>query len=316
MAYTLKDIKLSPFPGLTSSRVTSDFGPRSFWNPITQKQETNFHHGIDMTSGTTIVAIADGKVASSRNNIKGYTEKYASGNYVTIYHGNGIYTTYCHMVEGSVKVKAGDKVVAGTVLGTKGSTGHSTGPHLHFGVRVNGNWTDPKPYLLGQRDIGSYKANSEPTPTPEPKPTPGPVGKFNIGDKVIINGPLYVNSNAANPSGHVNDKITNITRRNDGSAHPYNTTGDLGWMDESSIRKYEEPTPTPTPEPKPVEETFKVGDKVKPTKLVNYNGTPLRQYDDYYTISEIKGDRAVLTATRNGKPVVWAAMNTKNITHV
>ena len=64
--------------------------------------------------------------------------------------------------------------------------------------------------------------------TPEPKPVPGPVGKFNIGDKVVINGPLYVNSNASSPSGSVSNKVTNITRRADGSAHPYNTTGDLG----------------------------------------------------------------------------------------
>lgn len=91
--------------------------------------------------------------------------------------------------------------------------------------------------------------------TPTPKPEPGPVGKFNIGDKVVINGPLYVNSNACSPSGNVSNKVTNITRRADGSAHPYNTTGDLGWMDESSITKYTEPTPQPT--------GLKVGDKVK-----------------------------------------------------
>lgn len=97
------------------------------------------------------------------------------------------------------------------------------------------------------------------TPTPAPTPTPGPVGKFNIGDKVVINGPLYVNSNATSPSGSVSNKITNITRRNDGSAHPYNTTGDLGWMDESSITKYVEPAPAPTPQPTGLQ----VGDKVK-----------------------------------------------------
>lgn len=97
------------------------------------------------------------------------------------------------------------------------------------------------------------------TPTPAPTPTPGPVGKFNIGDKVVINGPLYVNSNAGSPSGSVSNKVTNITRRNDGSAHPYNTTGDLGWMDESSITKYVEPAPTPTPTPTGLQ----VGDRVQ-----------------------------------------------------
>lgn len=72
-----------------------------------------------------------------------------------------------------------------------------------------------------------------------------------------------------------------------------------------------QPTPTPTPTPKPTK--FKVGDKVIPTALVDYDGTPLIQWDPFYTISELNGDRAVLTAPRNGQPVVWAAMNAKNL---
>ena len=94
-------------------------------------------------------------------------------------------------------------------------------------------------------------------PAPAPTPTPGSSSKFNIGDKVIINGPLYVNSNAASPSGSVSNKITEITRKAVGSAHPYNTTGDLGWMDESSIKKYEEPASAP------VQRELEVGDSVK-----------------------------------------------------
>ena len=66
--------------------------------------------------------------------------------------------------------------------------------------------------------------------------------KFKIGDKVIINGNLYKSSNATTPSSTVKNKITNITRIAKGAKHPYNTTGDLGWMDESSIKLYEEPT--------------------------------------------------------------------------
>lgn len=65
--------------------------------------------------------------------------------------------------------------------------------------------------------------------------------KFKIGDKVIINGYLYKSSNATSPSGSVKNKVTNITRLSKGSRHPYNTTGDLGWMDESAIKLYEEP---------------------------------------------------------------------------
>lgn len=67
--------------------------------------------------------------------------------------------------------------------------------------------------------------------------------KFKIGDKVIITGYLYKSSNATTPSGSVKNKITNITRVVNGSKHPYNTTGDLGWMNESDIKLYVEPTP-------------------------------------------------------------------------
>lgn len=64
--------------------------------------------------------------------------------------------------------------------------------------------------------------------------------KFKIGDKVIINGYLYKSSNAPTPSGSVKNKVTYITRTANGSKHPYNTTGDLGWMDESSIKLYQD----------------------------------------------------------------------------
>ena len=67
--------------------------------------------------------------------------------------------------------------------------------------------------------------------------------KFKIGDKVRISGDLYVSSNAEKPVSKVNNKVTFITRVAQGSKHPYNTTGDLGWMNESSIELYKEPSP-------------------------------------------------------------------------
>lgn len=84
---------------------------------------------------------------------------------------------------------------------------------------------------------------------------------------------------------------------------------------------YTKPEPIPVvPEPTPVEpepkSEFKVGDRVVPIELVNYTGTRLVRYDKYYFITELKGDRAVLCADRNGKKVVWAAMNTNNIKKV
>lgn len=94
------------------------------------------------------------------------------------------------------------------------------------------------------------------SPAPAPTPTPGPSDKFNIGDEVILNGPIYVSSNASTPANVISNKRTNITRKVPGTAHPYNTTGDLGWCDESSLSKVE-----PTPAPAPTE--LKVGDRVK-----------------------------------------------------
>lgn len=78
------------------------------------------------------------------------------------------------------------------------------------------------------------------------------------------------------------------------------------YVEEPAPAPAPEPTPEPTPEPEP---EFQVGDVVVPTRLVDYDGTPLVQYDDTYTITQISGDRAVLSA----RGQVWAAMNTNDI---
>ena len=143
---------------------------------------------------------------------------------------------------------------------------------------------------------------NQPAPEPTP-PAPTPSDKFNIGDEVILNGPIYVSSNASTPANTINNKKTQITRKNPGSAHPYNTTGDLGWCDESSLTKVNsEPSID-----------FKVGDKVVPIELVDYDGRHLVQYDPYYFITELKGNRAVLCANRGGQYYIWAALNTNNL---
>lgn len=64
--------------------------------------------------------------------------------------------------------------------------------------------------------------------------------KFKIGDKVILNGLIYVSSNASTPARKITNKITNVTRIAKDGRHPYNTTGDLGWCDENSLKLYEE----------------------------------------------------------------------------
>lgn len=151
-----------------------------------------------------------------------------------------------------------------------------------------------------------------PAPQPTPKPTPGPSDKFNIGDRVVINGPLYASSNAASPAGSVSNKTTNITRKNPGSAHPYNTTGDLGWMDESSIRKAEEPKPQPTPQPTqqpaPQPTGLQVGDRVKITGTGNGSS-----YGDSNTAYGIGWERQILKIW-SGRPFPYQVGNSTGTT--
>lgn len=220
MGYTLNNIKKCPFKGLSSSYISSDFGNRKFWNNVTQKWNEGFHNGIDMTSGTDIVATAKGKVTACRNNVSGYTESQASGNYVTLSHGNGVYTTYCHMVYGSVKVKVGDIVEEGQVIGKKETTGYSTGPHLHYGVKVNGSWVDPKPYLLDQKQLCvSENTNNAISNI-----------KHNVGDKVIFTGRLYRDSYGNGPGQTRTNLEATISLINPGGKCPYNINNGLGWV--------------------------------------------------------------------------------------
>ena len=129
---------------------------------------------------------------------------------------------------------------------------------------------------------------SEVTPEPEPEPTPVPsTQKFKIGDKVIINGNLYTSSNAFSPAGTVSNKTTNITRYAEGAAHPYNTTGDLGWMNESDIKAYSSTASTGT---------IRKGSKVKFTGTKSYSGIKLADWthNSTFDVIEVSGDRVVI----------------------
>ena len=223
MGYTLNNIKKCPFKGLSSSWISSDFGNRTFWNNVTGKQVTDFHNGIDMTSGSTIVATARGKVSACRNSVKGYDESQSSGNYVTLDHGNNVYTTYCHLAYGSVKAKVGDIVESGQEIGTKGTTGYSTGEHLHFGVKVNGYWVVPKPYLLGNKTLPQYQSVALTTNN-------NAATTYKVGDKVRFTGTLYRDS-AGNGAGQSRTNLeATIYLTNPGSKCPYNINNGLGWV--------------------------------------------------------------------------------------
>lgn len=123
-----------PVPGYYN--ISSGFYDRV--NPVTGKWES--HSGIDIPAptGTPIYAACGGTVAWAYSSA-------TAGNWVGIDHGNGLYTVYMHMSKFSVS--EGDVVQAGDVIGAVGSTGQSTGPHLHFSVRLNGKYVNPHNYL-------------------------------------------------------------------------------------------------------------------------------------------------------------------------
>ena len=140
------------------------------------------------------------------------------------------------------------------------------------------------------------------TSTPTPDPTPVTTQKFKVGDRVVINGSLYTSSNAKSPAGSVSNKTTNITRYAAGAAHPYNTTGDLGWMNESDIKLASSTSGT--------SDKIVKGSKVKFTGTKSYSGINLASWtkNSIFDVIEVSGDRVVI-----GKgTAVTAAVNMKD----
>lgn len=123
-----------PCPAYT--RISSPFGYRMHPTLGVVK----FHNGVDLAApaGSAILAAYDGTVISAAYND-------SMGNYVMINHGDGIYTIYMHA--SALYVSTGQKVSKGETIAAVGTTGRSTGNHLHFGVRVNGEYVDPMGYI-------------------------------------------------------------------------------------------------------------------------------------------------------------------------
>ncbi|HEY8591758.1 MAG TPA: M23 family metallopeptidase [Sphingomicrobium sp.] len=120
-----------------TAAFTSSFGVRS--DPF--KGSAAMHPGIDLAGplGTPIYATADGKVLRSGWNSGGY------GNLVEIEHGRGITTRFGHL--SAILVRPGDKITRGQLIGRMGSTGRSTGSHLHYEVRIDGRAVNPIPFM-------------------------------------------------------------------------------------------------------------------------------------------------------------------------
>ena len=128
---TINGIRLAFLP--VGGTITSRYG-------VSSRLRVSTHTGLDIaaSTGTDIKAVADGTVISAK-----YTGSY--GNLVKIDHGNGIETWYGHTSK--MYVKEGETVKAGDIIAAVGSTGNSTGPHLHFEIRVNGEDVNPQNYM-------------------------------------------------------------------------------------------------------------------------------------------------------------------------
>jgi len=133
-----------------SYRLTSNFGLRS--DPFRGGRRS--HKGIDMAGpiGTPIYATADGIVGRSQW-VRGY------GKYIEINHGNKIQTRYGHMSR--LNVKANARVKAGDLIGFMGSTGRSTGSHLHYEVRIAGQAVNPVPFMQSNDFLVAQKLNPQ-----------------------------------------------------------------------------------------------------------------------------------------------------------
>ena len=126
-----------------SGEITTIYGVRRYYNGVFANDY--YHRGIDYAGdyGSPVVAPAAGRVSLVGRESQGFT---IHGNVVGIDHGQGVASILMHLSR--IDVKEGDFVTAGQVIGTLGSTGASTGPHLHWGLYVHGQAIDPVPWRL------------------------------------------------------------------------------------------------------------------------------------------------------------------------
>jgi len=131
-----------PFRKPTRGPVSTPYGVRRYYNGVFANDY--YHRGIDYAAaqGTAVIAPANGKIALVGREAQGFE---IHGNTIGVDHGQGVSSIMIHLDQ--IYVQEGDSVQAGQVIGTVGSTGISTGPHLHWGLYVQGQAVDPAPWL-------------------------------------------------------------------------------------------------------------------------------------------------------------------------
>ncbi|NJM65185.1 MAG: M23 family metallopeptidase [Acaryochloris sp. RU_4_1] len=137
-----KKLWQGPFVRPNNGPLTAGYGTKRIYNG--DYSDPDYHRGLDYAGwkGSPVKAAAAGKVRLVGRESQGFR---LHGNIVGIDHGQGVNTVYLHLQQ--INVKEGQMVRAGQIIGTVGSTGASTGPHLHFGLNVNGKAVDPTPWL-------------------------------------------------------------------------------------------------------------------------------------------------------------------------
>lgn len=252
--------------------ITSPFGYRK--DPITGV--TTVHYGVDY--GTHVQKWA--QYALEKGIVTATGKDNTSGNYVWVrYPRLGYSLLHCHL--DSINIKNGQEVNEETIIGYTGTTGRSTGIHLHLGLQGIGSnvWEDVEKYDYQEEVI-------------QIDPFPG------VSDEELARRVWK------GEFGNGQDRINALGTR-------YNSVQALV---NKGVGKDD---PQPTPEFVSIFIGFKKGEIVVPTRLVNYTGTRLIQYDKTYVVYEdSRNDRVVLSAYRNGKLVVWAAMNIKDVRRV
>lgn len=192
------------------------------------------HRAIDLcwhdNEHEPIMACADGKVTNIWQD-----EAFGGGLSLHIDYDNGFGSDFKHLSKTIVKV--GDRVVQGQQVACMGNSGWaSLGIHLHYNCYKNGARVNPLEYTYVYPNQEVAQDDKDRVLYYHEEPTID----LKIGDRVIINGYLYVTAYDNEPAGRVIDKETILTRICENSPHPYNTEGDLGWMDKDAVRKVEE----------------------------------------------------------------------------
>jgi murein DD-endopeptidase MepM/ murein hydrolase activator NlpD len=145
-----------PWSAVFGDEVTAWISSLFAWRIHPIKKNPSFHDGIDLPvkAGTNVRSLADGVVTDVK-----YDE--VNGNHIIVNHGQGYVSMYLHLKDKGTLVNVGDQVQNGQVIGLVGSTGSSTGPHLHLIIQVNGKKIDPTSVKDLQEEISEFSGQFE-----------------------------------------------------------------------------------------------------------------------------------------------------------